>query len=324
MELRPLSLGEMLDRAVTVSVRGAVPLALIYLILMIPSAILQFSQAHENNNVFHELTQMAQTVLAGQGQTLNPEKIAGILKNAGSTRNGAEQWGLSLLSLLLSFLVTSAMIVSASGIYLRTPLDFGQSYRHALQRWLPMIGLSILYALASIVFSMLIGVAIGLVFVILMILSSILHGVGTIVGIVAISAIVLAAGFVFVLGFMAIEVSCFSCVLERQGPASAFASGISRVFNRRGMMRSFFAGLAFIVLNIGIIIVLIVGVVSMNELLHLDAATVAFKVIVEIVTSIFFTTFITIYYYDIRIRREGFDLRIQAQTANETPTATMT
>jgi hypothetical protein len=107
--------------------------------------------------------------------------------------------------------------------------------------------------------------------------------------------------------------SYFGCVLEGQNLAEAFISGLRRVFVGIGLRRSLLVGAAFFAILIGIEIVAGVGSAVLVGVLRSIIAGTVYTTIIEVATAAFTTAFITIFYYDLRVREEALDLQIAAQ-----------
>jgi hypothetical protein len=118
--------------------------------------------------------------------------------------------------------------------------------------------------------------------------------------------------------YLAWALSFAAITLERVDPLKAFGSGFSRVFGRGTYWRS--AGVSAAMVGIILVFELIAGgaIAALFYVLKLtiDSAPLAFSAFSglasAVITPLSFAV-VAMYYYDIRIRREGFDLDHLAQ-----------
>jgi hypothetical protein len=91
------------------------------------------------------------------------------------------------------------------------------------------------------------------------------------------------------------------------------------VFFGVGLQRALLVGLAYVAILLGIEFVSSVGAVVLIGIVHSSVAGVAYETIVRVITAAFTTAFIAIFYFDLRVREEGFDLQLAAQAARTGP-----
>jgi hypothetical protein len=305
--LRPLGLGEVLDRAVNLCVKYFVPLTAIFLVYAVPLAVVQYFASQNSARVMQALVDFF--MHAGK----NPDLLSKEINSA----SGIDVW--TPVVLLLTFFVgplpMAALIVAAAGFYLGKPVSFGSAYHAALSRWPHLIGLNVMYLLtggflylAVIIVGAVLGLGIGLLY-------ALQATVGIAVGIaVGVVLLVLLVGFAIV-AVLAVQMAYFGCVLEGQNLAVAFASGIRRVFVGIGLRRSLLVGTAFFAILIGIEFVSGAGEALLIGLVRSTIAGTIYGTVVRVATAAFTTAFITIFYYDLRVREEALDLQMAAQAA---------
>ena len=308
--LRPLGIGEVLDRAVTLCVRFFVPLAVVYVVFAVPQGIVQYFAGRGITRLISTFTAAVQTQVA-TGRPADPEKLAHDL--AGSPAPGG--WiGLAwALIFVVAPLAVAALVEMTAADYLGRPSSFSQAYRTALDRWVPLIGLNLLFALSGfvlyLVFALvvvLLGLGIGFLYVFS-------HPLGLIVGIPVALVLILGVVAFAVIVTLALQVSYFTCVIERATPVRSFTTSLSRVFGGIGLPRALLFGAAYLAIALGIGLVALVGEVTVTSLLHSDVAAVTYATLLRIVTAIFTTAFVCIFYFDLRVREEGYDLQLAAQ-----------
>jgi hypothetical protein len=308
--LRPLGIGEVLDRAVTLCVRFFIPLAVVYVVFAIPQGIVQFFASRGFTRLISVFTAAVQTQVA-TGRPADPAKLAHQL--AGSPVPSG--WlGLAwVLIFVVAPLAAAALVEMTAADYLGRPSSFAAAYRTALHCWLPLIGVNLLFALAGIflyfafaLVVVLLGLGIGFLYVFS-------HPLGLAVGIPFALVLLLAVIAFAVIATLALQVSYFTCVIERASPVRAFSTSISRVFGAIGLPRALLFGAAYLAILLGIGLVALIGEVTVTGLLHSDVAAVTYSTLLRIVTAIFTTAFVCIFYFDLRVREEGYDLQLAAQ-----------
>ncbi len=310
--LRPLGVGEILDRAVTLCVRNFPTLALIYLLFAVPLAIFQYLGTEDQSRVFGALAQVLQKQ-SSTGHAADP--------NAWTKAIGGQPifngWtGMLLVWLfLVSPLPAAALTLAVGAFYLGGKIDLGAAYRAALGRWPQLIMYNILWIFCAILLYVILVVGLVVLFIGLALVTTALHGVGVAIDvIVGILVGCLTLAFILVMT-LAYEVGFFSCVIERVNFATAFASGFQRVFSRAGMTRTLLAGLAFFAIGIGIYIVMLIGQAVLFGLVRSNVLGIAYATIVSVATAAFSTAYIGIFYFDLRVRKEGLDLELAAADA---------
>jgi hypothetical protein len=315
--LRPLGLGEILDRAVTLCVRNLPLFALIYLVFALPLSVVQYFAAHDQAKSFGALGEILKAQAAGK--PYDPSAISKALGNG----TGLNPWTGALLAFLFIFspLPTAALIAAASALYLGTTIDFRSAYRVAFARWLPLLGINVLYLASGLllylaVFIVALFLVLGLYFI-----TAQFRAVGIVLDvIVGLAATLAAIGFALVVT-LSLQVSYFTCVVEHAPFITAFARGVRRVFVGVGLRRSLLVGAAYFAIVIGISFVTFAGQSIFLGLLGGvvgEISGTAYAALVGIATAAFTTAFIAIFYYDLRVREEGFDLQLATAAPGET------
>ena len=88
--------------------------------------------------------------------------------------------------------------------------------------------------------------------------------------------------------------------------------GFSRVFSRSSLRRSLLVAAAYAILSGGYTAFIIACVGLIGSLVRSNIAAVAFSSLMQVGVASFFAVFFMVYYYDIRVRREGLDLALAA------------
>jgi hypothetical protein len=310
--LRPLGLGELLDRAVTLCVANFVPLSLIFLVYAIPLGVVQYFATKDVTSVLQAITEALQAQAAG-GKSGDPDAIQHALAAAPSL-NG---WYPALIAIIFfgGPLPTAALIAATSTLYLGRASTFGDAYRAALARWLPLIGINLLYLFAGVI--LYVGIVLALVAIVfaLAFVTSALHWLGIAVAVLIGLAAFFAGIAFFIVATLALQVSYFTCVVEGGGPVTSFGRGVRRVFVGVGLKRSLLVGLAFFAVALAIGVVSAIGEGALFAAVHNTAVGIAYSTVVRIATAAFTTAFLAIFYFDLRVREEGLDLQLAAQAA---------
>lgn len=304
-DLRPLGIGEVLDRAVTLCVRLFVPLALVYAAYAIPFGILSL---YANGEYLHALATIGDVLQTNRAHR-TPADIGSVLAH---THFGPQYPLLVLASLAIFPLVQGALIEMLSAGYLGRATSFAQAYRTGLARWLPLVGINLIF--------LVIGVAVYVVVVIVFALVAFAVvaiarpspalgiGVGGIVG----TAIVFAALAFATLAVLTLYMAYFTCVIEREPAVASFTRAVRRTRSIR-LRRALLFGFAFVAIVFGITIVSFAGTALLAGVLHSDVANAAYSIVLSVVSAIFSTAVLCVFYFDVRVREEGLDLQMAAR-----------
>jgi hypothetical protein len=311
--LRPLGIGEILDRAVTLCVRNFMTLGLIYVIFVIPLSVIQYYGSKDTTAFLQAMTD---AVKSG-----NANDSSEILRKIGANNTGFNPWTslLLLVSFFISPLPIAALTAAVAAMYLKRPTSFAIAYRVGLSRWGNLLGVILMYLFAggflytvAIIGIIAVALAVGVLY-------SAAATAGIIVGVIAAVIAVLIAIVALTLVALAYQMSCLACIIERLNFVMAFMSGLRRVFAGIGMRRALPFGLAYVAIFVGVDFVQLAGAVLLTGVLHSAAAGVAYGALITVITAAFSTAFIVIFYYDLRVREEGLDLQMLAENAQSQP-----
>lgn len=305
--LRPLGVGEILDRAVTLCVRNILPLALIWLLFAVPLELFQYFGTEDQTKTFGALADVLQKS-AGKGSDFDA-----VLK-AMQGKPIFNAW--TVMTFVWIFLVaplpSAALMAATSALYLGRKIDVAGAYRTALARWPNLIGLAILWLICTVAALVVIFFVLFVAIFGLALVTVALHNVGIVIDVVF--GIIATIGFfaIFMVGVVAYEMGAYACVIEGLGFVAAFSSGLQRVFSQAGFRRSLVFGLAYIAITLGLSFVTLIGQAVLLGLVRSQILGMAFTVLVAISTAGFITGFFTIFYFDLRVRKEGLDLQLAA------------
>lgn len=297
--LRPLGIGEIFDRAVTLYVRNFVSFTLMVLTLLAPLAVVQYIALPDRGG------SLAQAI----GQIEHPVKTARVPV---SNEEIVALFVIFAIALIFAPFVNNAVAVGVARVYNGEEPDYGASFATVLRRWLPLLGTAVLNVL--ILFGLYIAMVIGLVMLatvgILLVRPALPLAIGVFVlAIVAFLAVLL----LFLLLLVGYAFAMYSTSLEDASPARAIGLAYRRIFNRVEFKKALLMALAYIGLQLGVFtlsttVALLVTLVVKNYALELAVNTV-----VSAMMAAFLTILLAVYYYDVRTRVEGLDLETDLQ-----------
>lgn len=308
VNLRPMSVGEMLDRAFTVYFKNILVLTAALIVVLVPMLVLNY--LGQRDLLGFDLSMFADA-MKNPNKPPPPPDINQLM---GLYTTSLPYIGLSMLLAIFALpFANSAVIAGISRSYLGQRVRFVDCYRDALARWAHILILAVLWIVAFIVAYM------AFVFIILIVALAVgLLGAHTPVA-VAITAAILAIplGIWFIISVLQLylvwALSFAAVTIEHADPVRAFSSGFSRVFGGGSYWRSagVAAAIAGIVLVFELITAALIGALFYWLKMPIESAPLAFSgfsgLVTTIITPVSFAI-VAMYYYDVRIRREGFDL----------------
>jgi hypothetical protein len=307
-DLRPLGAGEILDRAVTLFVRHLWRCVLIVALGVLPIAVLV---------VFMQPVAMLDDVwrllVMPPGHPVVQNAVAeSLVRRIFSPISVLTV----LVALLLSPLVTTACTIAVARSYRGEAVTAVDAYRSALPRWGPQVLTTLLF------FALSIGVGIAIFLLIFLIalpfvalvmiapVAAVVIGVPLYILAYAASTVLRALlSFVSELGGVAISI-------EDPNPVRAVRVSLTRTLGRAVLWRSVLAGLALLAVRLGGISVVLSAGALIALLTHLPILGIIGAAIGGVFVEPLVICYLVVYSYDIRLRREGFDL---AQAAQATP-----
>jgi hypothetical protein len=297
MELRPLGFGEIFDRAVTLYIRNFLPFAAIVAVLIMPLAILQYVLDLSSQPEFDAMLRI-----------LTHPKLASTTPIP-SVFNSPLTIAVFAVLLFATYAVwpfaLNAVAVGVARLYRNRPVEFRACYEIVLRRWLQvvaMIGIDLLILLCWYV----------IVFIVVMIFAGILSYFAFGAGAVFVGVLIGLIGFLVLLPTLApilvsLTFAMYSTVIERRPVIESVGLGFERVFNRAEFWRALLFSLAaFAVMFAGSTIFGFIGLIA--AVAHLPLLQALIESLARAVITPFAVVLLAIYYFDVRIRREAFDL----------------
>ncbi len=299
MELRPLGFGEIFDRAVTLYIRNFVPFASIVLVMVVPLAFFQYFIARGTQGEFDALIHIF------THPRENPPQQVPMLWNSPGVL--AAYVGVFVVAFVLSPFVLNAVAVGVARLYRNLPVDFRACYSVVLRRWKQILGVMVLELCALVAWYVAVLLA--------------TLGVILIVGFVYTAAPLLAVAFAVLVGIaatlafvallaalvVALAFSMYGTIIEERGVLDALKQGFSRVFNRGEFWRALLFAIAYCAVVAGASMTFS-AVSLVATLFHQPALRAVIDAISQGLISPFGGVLMAVYYFDVRIRHEAFDL----------------
>ncbi|GIL15046.1 MAG: hypothetical protein BroJett039_02190 [Chloroflexota bacterium] len=312
--LRPLSVGDILDHAIRIYRRNFAPLVLIVAIISLPYTAIQFV-----------LTLLTNPFLFGVARNVSP--IPSSELNTSLALAG------QLVGLLLTLVYVFAAIFQSGALtafvsekFLGRAITVRQAYGRALQHWLALL---IATVLLTFVFIALFGALCGLWVVPLLgigALSSTLESESSAaLGLFSLLFCCLLLPMLSIGVFFSVRWTLFVQAIVLENYNSTGGLGRSWKLGKGSFWRILFvlAALTLLVLGLNLgfyLLALTLATALQSPLLIAVFATVSLQLVNILVTPLQFSV-LTILYYDLRVRKEGFDLQMQMQRLPDAPLA---
>ncbi len=307
-DLRPLGIGEILDRAVTVFVRHFAVIVFILALVAVPLAIVQYAASPSTDSFFTDL-QRALNVPPGH----TAERDAILRELSAKNRVGAVTFLIVLVAGVLGALASTACTIAIAQAYRGGVPSVREVYREALRRWLPQLAAILIFVGVAVVVVIIEIIVIALAAVAVVALSSVSRIAGIALGIPV--ALVVIPGYflsIVCLYFVA-QMTSVSIALEEPNPIRGIAHGVRRTLAPAVFWRSALVGtIAFAVSLIGALVLLSIGGV-LAALTHFSALAPVVSVVGGLAINGLVATFLVVYATDVRVRREGYDLELAAR-----------
>jgi hypothetical protein len=299
VELRPLGFGEIFDRAVTLYIRNFVPFAGIVTVLVVPLAILQYFIARGSQPQVDAMIRIFQ-----HPELSRTEPMPTIFDSPGST---AAVVAAMLLAYAVAPFVLNAVGVGVARLYRGRPVEFRACYEAVLGRWTQILGL-----LGIEVLVFLGWYAVTVAIAVLIVLAAVLMGMAVpalafALGVIALLIVLLLMLPLLAPLMVALTFSMYATVIEERGVADSLRLGFSRVFNRREFWRALlFAVAAGAIVFSASTAFSALGLVA--AIFHQTGLEAIIDALPMAVIQPFASVLFAIYYFDVRIRREAYDL----------------
>jgi hypothetical protein len=291
-------MGEILDRAVTMFVRNFWVLVLVLAAVSIPLAVVAYFINFD----------VAQWFLAIERRAIpSIPVVATHVHGAQLTPLAAV---VSFVSSLLGLFAATACTIAAGEIYRAHAITPRAAYRRA---W-PRMGAQIVTTLT------LVGISIaGFFAIVLLVLLLTLP----ILGVIRVHGspffliygfvVILVVGFISIMWFLVAEMAFTSVALEHASVGFALRMAMKRTLAKAMFWRSALTALSFTAVTI--VCSLVLGAIggSLDGLLHTRLFEATLTPIGQVVVEALTTCYLVVYFFDVRVRHEGYDLFLQTQ-----------
>jgi hypothetical protein len=311
MELRPLGFGEIFDRAVTLYIRNLVPFAAIVIVFVLPISILLYVLNRSSQPEFYAILDIIQHQGRIPSQHIpsmfdSPTLIAIFIATV-------------FLTYVLWPFALNAVAVGVAALYTNRPISFRTSYEVVFRRWLQILGLILVDLAVVLVWYVVTVVLVVAIVVVLAFLGKFTAQYAFWFWFGVIAALLVLIGSIPLLAplYVALTFSMYSVVLEERGVLSSLLLGFRRVFNRAEFWRALLFAIAAGATVIGGSMVF--GVLGLAAAFaHLPGLEAIIDGLARAVITPFAVVLLAVYYFDVRIRREGFDLEASLERLSGT------
>ena len=304
--LRPLSLGEIFDRAVTLYARNAVLFTLIALVVVVPVTIVNYFVGLHSGATFAQVLDQIQ----------HPTKT---MPATAATASMGLTFIMLAVAIVLGAFVVVAIAAAVGELYRTGRAEFSTAYAYTLRRTGAIIAVLLceIASFAVLVFAGAFAMTVVFVAAFLLVRASAALGVIAFVAAVIVGVIWFLA---VLLCYLAFAFAFNALGIENTGTGAAIGRGFSRIFNRSELLRAMLICLALIAIYIGLMIVSI-SVAALFESIHLHILNVLVSAVISLITTSFLGVLLAVYYFDVRVRREGLDMQAQIADLQSTASA---
>lgn len=303
MELRPLGFGGIFDRAVTLYVKNFVAFVAIVMLLVVPLALAQY---------FVDIASQPQydaMIWTFEHPGAAPTHLPTMFESSQSVIALIVTF---VISAFLTPFVMNAVAVGVARVYRGRPVEFRACYDAALRRWkqiLGVLGMELLiltgWYIALIIVLVLGALGIAAIATAIPALAVVLGGIGILVGLAAM--LLTLAPIV-----LAIEFAMYATVIEERGVAEALHLGFTRIFNRIEFWRAVLFAIASGVILFGASTMFSVAALIFG-VMHLTLVEDLVQTIPDAIIWPFGIVLLAVYYFDVRIRNEAYDLEVSLE-----------
>ena len=299
MELRPLGFGEIFDRAVTLYIRNFIPFAAIVMVLVLPLAILQYYLDRAAQPQFDAILKDTD-----QSRSRGAVKYSQYVRIAGHNRPNGRHGAFGVFDL--------AVLAQRRGRRRRAALP--QPARRlprvlsvVLQRWSQILALMFVELLVLVGWYVAAILVIVAVFFVVVALSAASAAFAFWFGFIGFVIVFVAMVPILAPLFVALTFAMYATVIEESPVIASLLQGFARVFNRGEFWRALLFAIATGAVVAGASTAFsVLGMLA--AFAHLPSVEAIIESLSRAVIGPFGVVLLAIYYFDVRIRREGFDL----------------
>jgi hypothetical protein len=312
--LRPMSISDMLDAAFRLYRQHFLTFIGIVALLQVPMAILQFAAQLPYMQALQRFTTRPPVLTPG-ASPLDIFPFAQLLPYY------ALIFGLGIFQYLLIYnLMTGALANAISRSYLGQPISILSSYNIGFKRFIALIAASLMPFAISLAFVAIIaGCAFG-AFYTLGVRTNEQPNIGlAIAAVIGLVGVIILGGFAGLFFYVRLLLTTQAIVLEGQGPLAGLARSwrlVGQAFWRSlGIFLLVYAFIYIVSLVVQIPLLAMgafFGMLLNNSVLYQSIASLVTYGVLILVLPLQFIIF-TLLYYDLRIRKEGYDLELKIE-----------
>lgn len=307
MELRPLDLAGMLSRAATIYAGNAWRFIAMVVTAIVPLTILQYFVARREQPQLDATMAWLQLPQSVQATHLPP------------TLSSPNILLLALASFVIGYLVMAfAMAAAGAGVaaYNRNEkVSYQACMETALHHWRPIAGVVALVIALAIAVAAAVG---GVIAVPLAAVAALAPGATIPVLAFGMLALLVALSFEVTMLLVVGAASVYEVTLEDCSPADALRRTLRRTCNRREVWRALVC--ASVVSAIVIAATGGVDIVGFTLLQHRTALYLALDALTRAAVIPFADIVFAVYYFNLRVRQEGYDLEMRVDRRGASPT----
>lgn len=299
MELRPLGFGEIFDRAVTLYIRNIVPFVAIVMVLVVPLSILQYISDRISQPQFDAWWRILQ-----HPQQASTTQIPPVLNSPAYV---VTLLAVAVIAFAAWPFALNAVAVGVARLYGGRPVEFRFCYAAVLRRWpqiFGMLGFELLIFMGWYLATIAVAVV---AFLIAALMGALSGALAVAFGVAAFAVVFLVMLPLLAPLVVALSFGMYAIVIEERGAAEALSLGFARVFNRAEFWRAMLFAVATTAVIFGASM-MFAGIAFLAAVVHLPGLQAIIQSIPNAIVSPFGVVLLSIYYFDVRIRREGFDL----------------
>jgi hypothetical protein len=308
MELRPLDLSAIFERAIALYARNFLSFAGMVAVTVVPVAILQYVigiREEARIDATLDVLQHPDLLRTEHVPTLfnSPATVAVIIASA-------------LFLYYMSALALGAVAAGVGQIYRGTPPGFRLAYEAVLQRWssiVAIVGMAVLALVAAYAFLVVVAS------VPILAAAALARSWFPTLTSVALGGVIVLIGFALVV--ILISASCAICAVtvENCTASSALRLTFARIFTRDEFGRALLCALW--VGAIGFVLSAIFTTLGLFGLFRLPGAQASVDALVRTLILPFVALVLALYYFDVRIRQEVLELEPSPEEPVYAPTA---
>jgi hypothetical protein len=299
MRLRPLDFGGILTRAMTIYAGHFVTLGTLVLVTVVPVALAQYAIA-----VWEEPRLEAVLELFTHPERLRAGHFPPLSVTALEWLAASVVFRYAMLGIALG-----AVGAAVARIYRDEPAGLRTSYEPVLRRCAPLlgvVGISVMLLVSGYLASLLI-VAIPLVV-------AAAFGPGLLAMVAPLAVLLVLLAVAFLLLVLEVTTACAVCsvVVEGLRLAASLRTTFERICNRRELGRALLC--AVVVGAVGLTASTAVDTLALLGFPRSPGAYVTLDAVQRVLVLPFLALVFVVYYFDVRVRHEGLDLEIGAET----------